>query len=328
MYDVATQLTGGTPELATTLAARLAGGTTNLTFCRFADELKEAHAYGPYSWAYMSCGDERPILLQPCRTWHMQHNTNADFPVGGVCLGYLSDPFGKVSMAPGNVGDNLLAGMIGVCMARSELTKYLYNPTFLLQSARLTGHDSEVLEGEVVLRVSALEVRMPLARLAHEYLSRRRVPFDRSSRGGDAGYTPSQWAFGVVGALVQPMYGRYKKVVTSVYHEAALHLKQDLIDREYRKVPGIGLVDQATYTRLRAKQQSYCDQDWSALAVPSPEDMKAIEAAGTEAGRDEGLNRLLSADGTLYASMPRGNMTQVVDNARLRMIAVQRRHTL
>ena len=61
-----------------------------------------------------------------------------DFAVAGVC-GQMKDPSGRASMAKGL--DELLAGMVAVCALKPDVACLMYEPTFIMTSARLTGKD-------------------------------------------------------------------------------------------------------------------------------------------------------------------------------------------
>lgn len=45
-------------------------------------------------------------------------------------------------MAKSRILDDLLAGMIAVCVLKPDMARYMYDPTFVLQCARLTNKDT------------------------------------------------------------------------------------------------------------------------------------------------------------------------------------------
>ena len=81
-----------------------------------------------------------------------------DPAVAGIC-GQMKDPGGRASMAKGL--DELLAGMVAV---------WLYEPTFIMTSARLTGKDVIAATERALMYRGNLAIGLNLAQEAVRFL--------------------------------------------------------------------------------------------------------------------------------------------------------------
>lgn len=137
-----------------------------------------------------------------------------DFAVAGVC-GQMKDPSGRASMAKGKGLDELLAGMVAVCALKPDVASFMYEPTFIMTSARLTGKDVIAATERALMYVGDLAIGPNLGEEAvtflhsvkdlEKQLQLRGVLDQRRVLGGVASCYMDDLAYGVTAVLAGAM---------------------------------------------------------------------------------------------------------------------------